>query len=413
MKKLSLKQFSEINLYNNKNIEKLMSEIISESANATFVSLFEDQVILFDNIKNKFYSADYEFDKSTFVIENFEELIITRELESFNESLNDYFDDKTDIEEVCESYDNIFSEAELILTEDINNNILKKKNTYEFFNDILEAKNKVKLDKIYETELYKKYSERYMEKPSEEIYFFDWHNPIAVSLEENESKKPIFIKDDIKALNFWKNENFRKMLKESLSDEDKVESFLNTYKQLILLENVKIREVVSKSLLMENVTDVNTHSKSIIDVIVKNGLRELLKENFTINEEEVQQTTPPIEGNEQTTDQAGEESAEDVQVDTSELDQVVSDIKNISSECQTEKAKSFLDGIVTKLEQMKEEGSIDPELLKEIARLLAPVPEETEQTEEQPIEGDTNTEQPTPQQKPAYQPSQPKQSAGV
>ena len=75
-KNITFREFESINSFSNANIEKVLRAYINESANASLVSTYDDGAILFDVNEEKFYSANYSFDKEKLqvVIENFEEI---------------------------------------------------------------------------------------------------------------------------------------------------------------------------------------------------------------------------------------------------------------------------------------------------------------------------------------------------
>ena len=59
---MTIKEFEELNLFSNRNVEKITEAIVNESDNAALVSMFEDNVILLDHNSGDFYSASYKFD---------------------------------------------------------------------------------------------------------------------------------------------------------------------------------------------------------------------------------------------------------------------------------------------------------------------------------------------------------------
>jgi hypothetical protein len=356
---LTVKQFSDINLYNNKNSEEVISSLISESANGILVSVFDDKIILFDNIEEEFYSADYSFSKEEFIVENFEKIILTRDKDSFNENIKKFFNKEADIEDVLESYENIFSEQESMLTEEINSNLLSKQSEFIFFNDILKAKKELNLSDFNKTKIYEEYIKRYNEKPSEHIYYFDWENPTKVSLYVNETKEIYVTTNKEKAKDLWKEEGFRETLVKDLTEEtinDKLEEILFEYKVLNVLKESEFKEIISKSILMENVEDGLNLIKNIMEVYRKE-LSEIIKENverYNLNEED------------------SDENTEKPYLPTEkELESMEELLNELNEKIESEEAKCFLSKIINEVSIMKKENAIDPEMLKDIVRLLS------------------------------------------
>lgn len=404
MLRMTLKEFSDVNLYNNENVAKVMEKMIAESANGILVSIFDDKLVLFDNYEEEFYSADYSFNKDEFVIENFEKIKLERDKTTFNETIKSFLRDETSKEDILEAYENIFSEAENLLSEDINRKLLGKSNKFSFFNNILKAKKQVSLEEVHSTELYKDYYKRSLEKPSQIMYYFDWKNPTKVSLVENETKNIYIATNKEKALNLWKQESFRKELTEAVSvlvedvvgGQSKLIEILQKNKDLVVLSEAEFKEVISKSLLMEDVSEINDIVLGIMTLYKNFELgkkKNEILETYKLIQEEIAAGADSVPGATagQEPAPAPEPAPEEEKIEkpsTDELDKVISKIKEISEKCTDEKAKSFLDNISSKLEDMKSESSVDPELLKEIARLLAPSDTEEEE-EEKPSEEET------------------------
>jgi hypothetical protein len=393
---LTVKEFSDINLYNNKNVEQVMSKIIAESANGVLVSVFDDNIILYDNHEKDFYSAEYKFTKDEFIMENFEKIKLKRDKTAFDEAVKDFFSGEADEEDLSEAYENIFSETEKLLSESINERLLTKTSKFDFFNSILEAKKSLDLEKFHSTELYENYMKRYQERPSQHVYYFDWSNPTCVSLYENESKEIYVRTSKDKALNVWKESSFREQLKEAVSTlvkdvkagQEELITIVENNVDLVTLSEIEFKEVVSKSILMEDIEDSEDVIEGIMELYKNFDLGkkfEEINETYTIIEQdEVPGQAAPAQGDNigAEADDMGDEAPEPT---TEELDVTIESLEELKDSVEDEKAKSFLEGVIAKLNDMKEEGKTDPELLKEIARLLAPSEEPEE--EEVPAEG--------------------------
>lgn len=365
---ISVKDFCEINLYNHKNIEKVMSSVVNESANGVLVSLFEDKAVLFDNIKKKFYYADYVFNKTGFVFENFNEIILKKNEKEFSRIVENYFDEKVDTVDIQEAYENIYSEAYGILLEDINTKLSSKKDKYNFLVSILEAKKTIDLKKLTNTNFFKFYSKLNEKSPNSDILYFDWKNPTRVSLIESELEDMIFIEGNKeKALNMWSDSDFRKQLKESVktlqsdvyNGQLKLIKIIESNNCLSLLDEIEFKTVISKALLMED-SDTTKSVKGIMK----------LYENF-----ELGRTIKLLKEEGELPSQTAESPASEekpIKPTSSELTILISKLKELNSIVKDEKANSFLDNLIKKIEDMKETNKYDANLLKEIVTLLTP-----------------------------------------
>jgi len=85
---LTIREFEEINLYSNKNLEKVVASIVNESSNAALVAMYEDSIILLDHEEGQFYFADYKFDpnKLTLEFDNFKPINLVKENYDFKKA---------------------------------------------------------------------------------------------------------------------------------------------------------------------------------------------------------------------------------------------------------------------------------------------------------------------------------------
>ena len=73
---MNVKEFEDLVLHSNKNIEKIATAVVNESSNAAFVAMYDDSVVLLDHVNGIFYSADYIFEDDNLSIKfsTFEEI---------------------------------------------------------------------------------------------------------------------------------------------------------------------------------------------------------------------------------------------------------------------------------------------------------------------------------------------------
>ena len=176
MAELTVKDFESINNFSNKNVERLISEIINESSNAVFVNMFDDKVVLLDHEEGQFYFADYSFDPEelTLKLEGFEEVNIYKEENDLQEKALEYFDEDEDtsISEVIDSFKETYISQDKFIKE-ISQEALIGKDISEVIDwkelkGILENSN---LD-IKKDAFYKEYKSRIETHPLTEIKIF-------------------------------------------------------------------------------------------------------------------------------------------------------------------------------------------------------------------------------------------------
>ena len=94
MKIISVKEFENINMFNNENVQKILTNTINEASNAALVSVFDESVIILDTENKTFQKADFSFsrDDMTLALENFEELGVVESEDRLNEEINNLFE---------------------------------------------------------------------------------------------------------------------------------------------------------------------------------------------------------------------------------------------------------------------------------------------------------------------------------
>ena len=96
---IKLRDFESMNLFSNKNLEKVVASVVNKSSNAVLINMFEDSLILLDHNTGQFYAADYKFDpkKLTLQIENFEPVELIKEQDEFKDKLVEFFDEDEEV----------------------------------------------------------------------------------------------------------------------------------------------------------------------------------------------------------------------------------------------------------------------------------------------------------------------------
>lgn len=367
---LSINEFENLNLYTNKNIEKIITNVINESSNAVFVNMGDDSVILLDHNEGQFYIADYEFNKDDLTIkfENFDSIELERDETSFEESIYDYFDsEEGDILSLTESYKEYNLNQDRFIN-DLVNEAMNKKSFDDIidYNNIVEAKKDLTFTSLNES-IFKEYKERLNTHPMTTISYFNWKDPIKVSLTETEQVKIINKNAIQKAHDLWKKETFKNAFLEATEIFiENVEEGIEKYKELFeefpqiyYLDAADRKGVFGKALL--SAKNLNEDIQEIlegIDLIFEKGDLKELREDFLFEAEEIEMDD--------------EESIEDQpkEVEPEKMDKLIDDLKKIAEKCEDEDAKKKLDDLINKLEKGKDEGT-KPIDVKEAVSILS------------------------------------------
>jgi hypothetical protein len=379
---LNLNAFENLNLYSNKSMEQLLTSIVNKSSNACLVNVFEDAVVLLDHEDGQFYFADYQFDKDNLTVkfENFEPVELEEDVSNFENKVYEFFDrDDLGINELSESYKEEVLEKQNML-KDLINSAMSKKN----FENIVDYKEVVeaKKDLVIESSslpVYQKYVERLTTHPLTEAKYFNWTDPVVVSLSETEPYKIINTGAIESANNLWKDSEFKQNFVEAcetfVEDVETGEEMLSTlfeeYPQVYYLDKADRKTlfgktIISDSSLREDTSDI---LKGLDLLFEKFSLKEI-RENF-LNENQIDEqdgdTDVPAGGQAQEEEPAKEKAPE---VKKPDADTMIKDLKAIAkSEKLSDKSKEKIDAVISGLEGMGSEGT-KPEVVKEAVSIL-------------------------------------------
>jgi hypothetical protein len=369
---MNLKEFEDVILHSNENIQKIASAIINESSNAAFVAMFDDSVILLDHNEGTFYSAKYQFDNEnlSMTFEEFEEFELTQEENDFRKSVRGFFENEnSDVNELAENYVEDVLGQEKFINETINKALSAKdlRETIDY-SELASANDELKVE---ETTYFKKYAERMKTHPVEEAKFFNFKDPVVISLVETEQQKLVNSSLAQQAQDLWKREGFRKAFNEAcrvmIEDveegaEELAEAFA-TYPQVFYLDKADRKAVFGKSLL-------NSSLRESIDEILE-GIEYLLKDNEnlqTLKEYYIAEQEEKMDDEEEETDDDKEEDAAP-ELTPDELKKISDDLMKVAEKVEDENLKKKLDDIIEKLSGSVEEGT-RPDLVKEAIQLL-------------------------------------------
>ncbi len=366
---LTLREFENLNLYSHKNMEKVIRKLVNESYNAALTSMFDDSLVLLDHTTGKFYTADYMFNESTLTLslKNFEEVLLVKEESEFESDLGRFFEDEDmSPHELVESYkENIIEQEKYI--DDLISEVVSTKNFANTVNygKIKEAKDRLTLESANE-DFFKTYKERLQTHPLTEIAYFDWKNPVNVSLMETESHLLINSSVVEKAKTMWKRNDFKNAFVESVKElqegnDEKVLALFEDFPVLFHLAEEDRLAVFGKTLLSSSLRE---DRKGIVGKI-----ENLLKEDDRFVE--LRETYIKEEGEEVVEPAAAVEKPEaNLELTTEQVSKLVSDLKALHDSMEEGVEKKKLDDIVKKLETSKEEGT-KPVDVKEAVNLLS------------------------------------------
>lgn len=260
-KNITFREFESINSFSNANIEKVLRAYINESANAALVSTYDDGAILFDVNEEKFYSANYSFDKEKLqvVLENFEEISL-REDEKVNFKLaaKDYFlNEETSISALTNSYSELMEKpiasVEKIISEAVADKDFSITADFEELSYLNEEFND-----LHEEEFFKSYKNRLLTNPLSDILVLNWKDPVAFSLyESTEPEKYLNSKGKEKAKMLFKNKKFKKDLtkacavfKEDIEEGGNlIYNLYEEYPSLFFLTNNELKESLARVII--------------------------------------------------------------------------------------------------------------------------------------------------------------------
>jgi len=368
MKIMTAAQFENANVFNNENVQKIIGNIVNESANAALVSVFEDAVNLFEHTTGKFFVAKWEINRKNYTVsfKNFEELAIVDETTSLKESVKDFFDTGI-LEDVLSSYKKNILSKDRYITETIHDAMSRK--SFEETSDYASL-NEVKRSDIINEGFVQKYATRIATKPLNKIKFFSFNEDVSVSLIPTESKKTVGSSNKDKAKNLWKQDDFKKALAEASKElvENKDDSYFidlfESFPALFSLDKAERKIVLGKAVLMnKDLRDSMNIISTKVEKLLKEGEFNSVKPDYiTEAEEDAAETEAPTDG------ETAEEPAPTLTPD--ELQKIADELTTLSGKVEDEKIKAKLDKLAAKLSSKKDEGTPVEEVKEAISIIL-------------------------------------------
>ena len=395
---VKLRDFESMNLFSNRNLEKVMASVVNKSSNAVLINMFEDSVILLDHTTGQFYAADYDFDpkKLTIRFENFEPVELIKEENEFKGKVADFFDEDNDISvnDLAETYKEDVLGQEKFIDELIHDAMMTKDfSSLLDWSKVKEVKEEID---IADEKWFKTYQKRIETNPLMEVKLFDWEKPVTVSLIETESQTIVNESAIEKANDLWKKEDFKAAFSEAASTfiedveegTDLMKELFESYPQIFALSRADRKSLLGKTIL----TDKDL--KENMDILLK-GI-DLLFEKFDLGEmkeeylaewgyaknlEDGEEEEPEEEEEEEESE--GKEKAEKKEapekekkekeapeLSAEELGKLATEIKGLADKVEDESMKEKLEKIAEKLKGGMEEGT-RPDIVKEAISILS------------------------------------------
>ena len=359
---LTKSKLSNYILFSNRNLEKLARNLINESANAILLETYNDKLLLADTQTGSLYTAEYNFDGKTLVVENFDPIEIVNEDNAFANAAREYFEaDNYDTAALTEAFEEDSNEQNTELSESIKNALSSKGN------DVI---NYVELDGINEevsevTEMpfFKNYEKLLEESPSSSIKYFNWVDPVRVSLLNEDSDRTIVSNASARAKKLVKDPEFKKIFLEAIEDmmngdSSIMEDVLVENSSFVALNESEIKEFVG--LIIAGNKDLMGSRKQIVEnigsVIAEN--EELSDMQSLIAEEE-----------EAAASEEGGETAS-LATDDKDIEALKSALDKALDKITDEKLVSKINALKDALDSSKDTGTTDVGTVKECVELL-------------------------------------------
>lgn len=357
---ITSQKLSNYILYSNKNLEKLCRTLINESANAVLLESYNDKLLLADHNSGGIYLADYKFDGKTLTVENYEVVDVVSEKSALKEAVRNYFEsDGYDVGAIAEAYEEDSEAENTDLNESIVEALASKKNEIINYGE-LEGINE-EIAAVKEMPFFKNYKEYLLESPTGSIKYFDWVNPVKVSLIDEDLNKTIVSNAKSKAEKLSKDKEFKKLFAEAAGnlmngDAYDMQSLLEENTSILALDPLAFKEFVGVSVLGNK--DLFANKKAIVESIkelVESD--DMLCETKTLFEEE----------------EAEEKSEKDEKLETTDkdIDALKDALDKALEKITDEKLVEKINALKEVLETSKDTGTTDVGTVKECVELLS------------------------------------------
>lgn len=361
--KITVDKFNDFLLYSNKNIEKLIRDIVNESSNASFVALYEDAVMLLDHKTGTFYTSKYDFNpkEGTVIFEDFDVIELTRDTSSFKNAVNNYFEEEAEIEEIKEAYQ-VFASDQEALIDSVVTESLSEKNAFDIIDySTLEGINEEV--SIKDEPFFKEYQTRLDSHPLTSIKTFSWDKPVKIALYETENVKIVNKNAKSKAAELYKDSVFKSKINEAFNalaegDENPLIIVCEDYSQIFCLDKADRKTLFGKATL----GNVNLMEG-------RNSLFKKAEEIFAENEDIIEISSQYLLEAEEGEDPADEKDLPK-ELTPEETDKLIKELEKALDKVEDEKLGDKIETLIKALNDGKETGT-DVDTVKESVDILS------------------------------------------
>src|SRR5574344_150059 len=366
----TVSKFSDYLLYRNSNVEKALRNIVNESSNAVLVATYDDKCVLADHTNGNVYMADYKFDGKKVVFENFDPITFDDEESNLSEAISNYLDNDEDPEGAAEQLREAYEKDSEVSNSELKEAVvdaLSKKSMESVMNySQLEGINEEVKD-VLSLPICEAYKARIEEHPLDSVSFFDFVNPVSVSMIDEDENAVISKDIKQKARDLSKDPDFKAAFCEAASElvgegsTDSLSSVLSENAPLLSLDEAELKEVVGMTIIGDR--NLMENRSNIVNAIIEcvNSDDEL-SEQKTLMEAEVEVTDEG--GDDSGDDKAPEATDKDLEALSDALDKA---LDKVSDEKLQKKIQDLKDAI----DDSKDSGTTPAKEIKECVALLS------------------------------------------
>lgn len=421
---LTYNKFKQVVSKSSERIFDKIAKTLAMTENAALVAMFDDKLVLLDEKKEQLYLSDYIFENGILKIHNHERIKLSENDDSYlDQVVGKYFDLDDDtpisVNEMMTGFNLKFKNQSLdIITEakDRKYQAIMESPRVKAIRTVREVKNLFKedIDKLWEEDYMQPLSLK-ADNAKDAIpstlksVKFDYPYDVTVVNTDIGTPAPALLKiagetNVMKAMTDlagrvdqkWKSDSFRKAFASAIENLLKTESielakttilnFLEENKELFLLDEKRMEELLVKTSLMTGETDTDS-IVGVFNKIIESKAGKMMKYKFFkdngLNEEKLSQlktimeegeaaAPAPAEGEAAPAEGAAAPAEEGEDIDWAAIEAIKGVLNKIRGKLEDDSAEAeYVDGLLGKLDKAKLQG-LDKGTLKEIFDLLKP-----------------------------------------
>lgn len=419
---LTYNKFKQVVSKSSERIFDKIAKTLAMTENAALVAMFDDKLVLLDEKKEQLYLSDYIFENGILKIHNHERIKLSENDDSYlDEVIGKYFDLDDDtpisVNEMMTGFNLKFKNQSLdIITEakDRKYKAIMESPRVKAIRTVREVKNLFKedIDKLWEEDYMQPLSLK-ADNAKDAIpstlksVKFDYPYDVTVVNTDIGTPAPALLKiagetNVMKAMTDlagrvdqkWKSDSFRKAFASAIENLLKTESielakttilnFIEENKELFLLDEKRLEELLVKTSLMTGETDTDS-IVGVFNKIIESKAGKMMKYKFFkdngLNEDKLAQLKTIMEEGEAAPAPAADAAPADAtaapaeegeDIDWAAIEAIKGVLNKIRGKLEDDSAEAeYVDGLLGKLDKAKLQG-LDKGTLKEIFDLLKP-----------------------------------------